>query len=136
MSKSCNNVISLREDPGVVEEKIKTMPTDPARIRRTDPGEPDKCPVWNLHRIYSDEGLKDWVMKGCTSASIGCLDCKGPLIDAVLKEQGPIRARAVEYEEDKETVRGIIADGCEAARNIAKETLEEVREAMGLEYRR
>ena len=135
MSKSYGNTISLRENPTVVEDKIKTMPTDPARVRRTDPGEPDKCPVWNLHQVYSDDDLKEWVMDGCTSAKIGCLDCKKPLIDAVLKEQGPIRERAVEYEQDTETVRGIIADGCEAARDVARETLEEVRDAMGLDYR-
>ncbi len=135
MSKSYGNTISLRENPSVVDEKIKTMPTDPARVRRTDPGEPDKCPVWNLHQVYSDEDLKNWVVDGCTSAKIGCLDCKKPLIDAILKEQQPIRERANEYMNDPETVRGIIADGCEAARDVARETLEEVRDAMGLIYR-
>ncbi len=135
MSKSYGNTISLRENPSVVEEKIKTMPTDPARVRRTDPGEPDKCPVWNLHQVYSDDDLKNWVVDGCTSARIGCLDCKKPLIDAILKEQQPIRERANEYMNDPETVRGIIADGCEAARDVARETLEEVRDAMGLIYR-
>lgn len=135
MSKSYGNTISLRENPSVVEDKIRTMPTDPARVRRTDPGEPDKCPVWNLHQVYSDDDLKNWVVDGCTTAKIGCIDCKKPLIDAVLKEQGPIRERANEYVNDPETVRGIIADGCEAARDVARETLEEVRDAMGLIYR-
>lgn len=135
MSKSYGNTISLRENPSVVEEKIKKMPTDPARVRRTDPGEPGKCPVWNLHQVYSDDDLKDWVVDGCTSAKIGCLDCKKPLIDAILKEQQPIRERANEYINDPETVRGIIADGCDAARDVARETLEEVRDAMGLIYR-
>jgi tryptophanyl-tRNA synthetase len=135
MSKSYGNTISLRENPNVVEEKIRTMPTDPARVRLTDPGEPGKCPVWNLHQVYSDDDLKEWVVDGCTEAKIGCLECKKPLIDAVLKEQGPIRERANEYMNDPETVRGIIADGCEAARDIARETLEEVRDAMGLIYR-
>ena len=135
MSKSYGNTISLRENPNVVEDKIRTMPTDPARVRLTDPGEPSKCPVWNLHEVYSDDDLKEWVVDGCTKAKIGCLDCKKPLIEAVLKEQGPIRERAEEYMNDPETVRGIIADGCDAARDVARETLEEVRDAMGLIYR-
>ena len=135
MSKSYGNTISLRENPSVVEDKLNTMPTDPARVRRTDPGEPDKCPVWSLHQVYSDDDLQKWVIEGCTSAKIGCLDCKKPLIEAVLKEQGPIRERANEYLNDPETVRGIIADGCEAARDVARETLEEVRDSMGLIYR-
>ena len=134
MSKSYGNTISLRENPSVVEDKIKTMPTDPARIRLTDPGSPEKCPVWNLHQVYSEDSLKKWVVEGCTNAKIGCLECKKPLIDAVLKEQKPIRERANEYLNDPETVRGIIAEGCDAARDIAKETLDDVREAMGLSY--
>ena len=134
MSKSYGNTISLRENPSVVEDKVKTMPTDPARIRLADPGNPEKCPVWNLHQVYSDDSLKKWVVEGCTNAKIGCLDCKKPLIDAVLKEQEPIRERANEYLNDPETVRGIIAEGCDAARDIAKETLDDVREAMGLSY--
>ena len=134
MSKSYGNTISLRENPSVVEDKLKTMPTDPARIRLTDRGDPEKCPVWNLHQVYSDDSLKKWVVEGCTNAKIGCLDCKKPLIDAVLKEQAPIRERANEYLNDPETVRGIIAEGCDAARDIARETLDDVREAMGLSY--
>jgi tryptophanyl-tRNA synthetase len=134
MSKSYGNTIALRENPSVVEDKIRTMPTDPARIRLTDPGDPEKCPVWNLHQVYSDDSLKKWVVDGCTNAKIGCLDCKKPLIDAVLKEQEPIRERANEYLNDPETVRGIIAEGCEVARGIARETLDDVREAMGLNY--
>lgn len=134
MSKSYNNTISLRESPASVEEKVKTMPTDPARIRRSDPGDPDKCPVWGLHQVYSDEEVKGWVRDGCTTAKIGCLECKQPLIDAILKEQAPIRERAREYQEDPDTVQGIITDGCEAARDMARDTLEEVREAMGLNY--
>ncbi len=134
MSKSYNNTISLRENPRSVEEKLSTMPTDPARVRRTDPGDPDKCPVWGLHEVYSDDEVKKWVQEGCRSAGIGCLDCKQPLIDAILKEQEPIRERAKEYQDDPETVRGIISEGCEAARDIARETLEEVRQVMGLDY--
>ncbi len=135
MSKSYGNTISLRENPASVEEKINTMPTDPARIRRDDPGDPAKCPVFALHEVYSDDGLRQWVIEGCTSARIGCLDCKRPLIDSVLKEQGPFRQRAEEYISEPETVRAIIHEGCEAARDIARETLDEVRQAMGLAYR-
>ena len=134
MSKSYGNTISLRESPVSVEEKIKTMQTDPNRVRREDPGDPGKCPVWNLHEVYSNDEVKDWVQTGCRSAGIGCLDCKGPLIDSILKEQSPIRERAREYQEDTETVRGIISEGCEAAREIARETIRDVRQAMGLEY--
>jgi tryptophanyl-tRNA synthetase len=135
MSKSYGNTIALRENPSNVEDKIKTMPTDPARVRRTDPGDPNKCPVWNLHAVYSDDDAKKWAEEGCRSASIGCLDCKKPIIDAVLKEQQPIRERAREYQEDPETVRGIINEGCEAARDVARETMEEVRQVMGISYR-
>jgi len=134
MSKSYGNTISLRENPTVVEDKIKTMPTDPARIRLTDSGDPEKCPVWNLHQVYSEDSLKKWVVEGCTNAKIGCLDCKKPLIDAILKEQEPIRERANEYLNDPETVRGIITEGSDAARDIARETLDDVREAIGLSY--
>jgi tryptophanyl-tRNA synthetase len=135
MSKSYDNTISLRESPASVEEKIKTMQTDTNRVRREDPGDPGRCPVWNLHEVYSNDEVKDWVQTGCRSAGIGCLDCKGPLIDSILKEQSPIRERAREYQEDTETVRGIISEGSEAARGIARETIREVRQAMGLEYR-
>lgn len=134
MSKSYGNTISLRESPASVEEKVRTMPTDPARIRRSDPGDPEKCPVWGLHQVYSDDEVKQWVQQGCTTAKIGCLECKRPVIDAILKEQTPIRERAKEYQEDRDTVKAIISDGCEAARDIARETMEEVREAMGLNY--
>lgn len=135
MSKSYGNTIGLRESPGSIESRIKTMPTDPARVRRTDPGDPDKCPVWPLHQVYSNDEVRDWVQTGCRSAGIGCLECKQPVLDAILKEQAPIRDRIKEYEADPETVRGILSDGCEAARDEARETLEEVRRAMGLAYR-
>jgi tryptophanyl-tRNA synthetase len=135
MSKSYGNEISLREDPDSVEKKIKTMTTDPARVRRTDPGDPDKCPVFKLHEVYSDEDTRAWVREGCTTAGIGCLDCKGPLIDAVLAEQQPMRERARQYEENPDVVKSIVAEGCEKARTIAKASLEDVRSAMGLNYR-
>jgi tryptophanyl-tRNA synthetase len=132
MSKSYNNTISLREDTKSVEKKIRTMPTDPARVRRTDPGNPEKCPVWQFHEIYSSEDTRTWVKDGCTSAGIGCIDCKQPVIDAVELELQPIRERANEYLEDDTTVQGIINEGCEEARDVARDTLDDVREAIGL----
>ncbi|MHB1099193.1 MAG: tryptophan--tRNA ligase [Burkholderiales bacterium] len=134
MSKSYGNTISLREDPVSVEKKIRTMPTDPARVRRTDPGDPEKCPVWQFHSVYSGEAICDWVKKGCQSAAIGCIECKQPVIEAVLKEQEPMRERAQHFLDDPVLVRNIIADGCEKARRLAQETMREVREAMGLDY--
>ena len=135
MSKSYANTISLREDPAQVEQKLRTMPTDPARVRRTDPGDPEKCPVWKLHQVYSSEDVRNWVQEGCRSADIGCLDCKGPIIDAVKAELAPIHERAKEYEKDLDLVRKIINEGCDKARDMARQTLSEVRQAMGLEYR-
>ena len=132
MSKSYGNVIGLRDSAEIVEQKLRTMPTDPARVRRQDPGDPNKCPVWKLHQIYSDEPVREWVQQGCTSAGIGCLDCKQPLIDAVLAEQAPIRERSLNYLSDPTHVRNIIDEGCEAARAVARETLDDVRRAMGI----
>jgi len=132
MSKSYNNTIALRDDPAKIEKSLRTMPTDPARVRRTDPGEPEKCPVWQFHQVYSDDSVRDWVQQGCRSAGIGCLDCKQPIIDAVLAELAPIQERAREYEAQPELLRNIINDGCEAAREVARETMDEVRRAMYL----
>ena len=135
MSKSYNNTIGLREEPESVEQKLKTMPTDPARVRRADPGNPSRCPVWKLHNVYSNDDVKSWAIKGCKSASIGCVDCKGPLIDSVLKEQQPVRERALEYLSNPESVQAVIDEGSERAREVARDTLEEVKNAMGLNYR-
>jgi len=135
MSKSYNNTIGLREAPDAVRQKIRTMPTDPARVRRTDPGEPARCPVWKYHQIYSSPEVQTWAQEGCRSAGIGCLDCKQPVIEAVLKEQAPIRERSEEFLADPDSVHAIIDEGCEAARKAARETLEEVRDAMNLSYR-
>ncbi|MEO8936805.1 MAG: tryptophan--tRNA ligase [Burkholderiaceae bacterium] len=135
MSKSYGNGIGMREDPAVVTKKIRTMPTDPARVRRDDPGDPEKCPVWALHKIYSDVDTREWVVKGCTTAGIGCLDCKQPLIDAILKEQEPIRERAQRYLDQPGLLRDIVDAGCDKARGVAQETMREVRQAMGLAYR-
>ena len=134
MSKSYNNTISLREDVDAVAKKIKTMPTDPARIRRTDPGDPAKCPVWQLHQVYSDQSTQEWAQLGCKTAAIGCIECKGPVIDGVLAELKPIQARAAQYAEDPSLVKNIVAEGCEKARKLARETMRDVRDAMGLNY--
>jgi tryptophanyl-tRNA synthetase len=134
MSKSADNAIMLRETPESVTQKIRRMQTDPARVRRSDPGNPEKCPVWNLHQVYSDSHTRDWVWQGCTTAGIGCLECKQPVIDAVNKELKPIRERAAQYEEDPMLVRNIIQDGCEKASDLANDTMRDVREAMGLNY--
>ena len=134
MSKSYGNAIALREDPESIAKKVRTMPTDPARVKRTDPGNPDKCPVWNMHAVYSEESTKDWVRKGCTSAGIGCIECKQPVIDAIQKELAPIRERAQTYIDDPTLVKSILADGADKARSLATETMREVRDAMGLTY--
>ena len=134
MSKSYGNAIGLREDPESVTKKIRTMPTDPARVKRTDPGEPERCPVWQFHLVYSDDKTKDWVQSGCRNAGIGCLECKQPIIDKVLAEQGPMRERAQRYLDDPTLVKNIIADGCDKAREFARETMRDVRDAMGLDY--
>lgn len=134
MSKSYANTIALRDDPDDITHKLRTMPTDPARVRRNDPGDPEKCPVWQFHRIYSDGRTQDWVQTGCRNAGIGCVQCKQPIIDNVLKELKPIQERAREYEEDLATVRSIVDDGNEAAREVARDTLDEVRKAMGIAY--
>jgi tryptophanyl-tRNA synthetase len=134
MSKSYGNTIALREDEESIKKKIRTMQTDPARVRRTDVGDPEKCPVWEFHKIYSGEDVRAWVQQGCRSAGIGCLECKQPVIEGVLKEQAPMRERARVYEEDPQLVKNIIADGCEKARKLAQETMRDVREAIGLDY--
>ena len=134
MSKSYGNTIRMREDKETVEKKVRTMPTDPARVRRTDPGDPDKCPVWQLHQVYSDADTKEWVQKGCRSAGIGCLECKQPVIEGILREQQPMLERAQKYIDDPSLLRAIIADGCDNARKVTQETMREVREAMGLSY--
>jgi len=134
MSKSYGNTIALRDDRDTVTKKVRTMPTDPARVRRNDPGNPDKCPVWQFHQVYSDNATRDWVVAGCKSAGIGCLECKQPVIDGILKEQEPMRERAQQYLDDPSLVRAIVADGCDQARKYAQETMRDVREEMGLSY--
>ncbi len=134
MSKSYNNTIRLREDPAVVEQKIRTMKTDPARVRRTDPGEPSRCPVFSLHEMYTDDGTRTWAAEGCRTAGIGCLQCKAPLIEAINAEQAIMRERARQFENDPDLVRSILLEGSEEARDAAKETLDEVRSAIGITH--
>ena len=133
MSKSYANTIAIREAPEEVIRLVRTMPTDPARVRRTDPGNPANCPLWQFHQVYSDQTTKDWAQRGCQSASIGCLDCKQPVIDAILREQQPMFERAQQYLDDPSLLRSIIADGSDKARKVAQETMRDVREAMGLD---
>lgn len=135
MSKSYGNTIALREEKESVVKKVRTMPTDPARVRRTDPGDPAKCPVWKLHEVYSDDSTRQWVQQGCTSAGIGCIECKQPVIDGILREQEPMRERAQQYLDDPSLVRAIVAEGCDKARALAQETMRDVRQAMGLNYK-
>lgn len=134
MSKSYGNAVLMRDEAPVVEKKIRGMVTDPARARRTDPGTPEKCPVWAFHKIYSDEATQDWVAKGCTTAGIGCLDCKQPVIDAVVRQQQPWKDRAEPYLANPKQVHWIVEMGTERARTVARQTMRDVREAMGLNY--
>lgn len=134
MSKSYGNAIAMREEPAAVKHKVQTMPTDPARVRRSDPGNPEKCPVWKFHQVYSDAATRDWVVKGCTTAGIGCLECKQPVIDAIIAEQKPWRERAAAYLTDPKKVHWIVEMGTERARTVAKQTMRDVRAAMGLNY--
>jgi tryptophanyl-tRNA synthetase len=134
MSKSYGNTIAMREEPALVRQKIERMPTDPARVRRTDRGNPERCPVWQFHQVYSDQATRDWAWQGCTTAGIGCLDCKAPVIDAVLKEQQPWRERAEQYLANPKQIHWIVEVGTERARTVAKKTMKDVRDAMGLSY--
>jgi tryptophanyl-tRNA synthetase len=134
MSKSYGNAVLMRDEPAEVARKIKGMTTDPARVRRTDPGNPEKCPVWDFHKIYSDEATRDWVVKGCTTAGIGCLECKQPVIDGIVEEQQPWRERAEQYLADPKRVHWIVEVGTERARTVARRTMKDVRDAMGLGY--
>ena len=134
MSKSYGNTIAMREEPAQVEVKIRRMPTDPQRARRTDPGDPTRCPVWQFHQVYSDAPTKEQVVRGCTSAAIGCLECKQPVIEAILREQQPWRERAADLVAHPQRVRAIVDEGTERARTVARDTMRDVREAMGLAY--
>ena len=134
MSKSYGNAVLMRDEPVEVSKKIRGMVTDPARARRTDPGDPEKCPVWQFHKLYSDEPTQQWARLGCNTAGIGCLECKQPVIDAVVREQQPWRERAESYLANPKQVHWIVEMGTERARTVARQTMKDVREAMGLNY--
>jgi len=134
MSKSYGNALLMREEPKVLTDKVRRRTTDPARVRRSDPGEPERCPVWSLHQIYTTQEVRDWAAHGCRSAGIGCLECKQPVIESMLREQEVWRGRAQPYLDDPSLLRSIVADGCDRARQAAQETMRDVREAMGLAY--
>lgn len=131
MSKSYGNTIRMREDKASVEKKVRTMPTDPARVRRTDAGDPARCPVWQLHQVYTDAPTREWVEKGCRSAGIGCIECKQPVIEGILREQQPMLERAQKYMDDPALLRAIVDHGCDQARQVARETMRDVRAVMG-----
>jgi tryptophanyl-tRNA synthetase len=134
MSKSYGNSIAMREEPAQVEAKVRRMPTDPQRVRLTDPGDPARCPVWQFHQVYSDAATREWVVQGCTTAGIGCLACKQPVIDAIVREQAPWRERAEPYLKDPRKVIQILDAGNDRARTVARQTMQDVRAAMGLDY--
>ncbi len=132
MSKSYNNTISLREAPEDVAKELKAMPTDPARVRRTDVGNPKNCPVWQLHEVYSDDAKKQWVTEGCTSAGIGCIDCKNAVAEGINTVLAPMRARAAALAAEPEKIDRILCEGAARARALADETMSRVRAVMGL----
>jgi len=118
----------------VVEQKVRRMQTDPKRVRRTDAGNPEDCPVWQFHLVYSGAPTREWVWQGCTTAGIGCLDCKQPVIEAIQREQQPWRERTEPYLRNPKQVHWIVDAGTERARTVARETMREVRDAIGLSY--
>jgi len=134
MSKSYNNAIAIREDKASIETKVRRMPTDPARVKRTDAGDPERCPVWQFHKVYSDASTQNWVTQGCKSAGIGCLECKQPVIDGILSAQQPMLQRAEPYLLNPRIVREIVDAGTQRARITAQATMRDVREAIGLNY--
>jgi tryptophanyl-tRNA synthetase len=130
MSKSYGNTIMLSDPEPVVRQKLKTMVTDPARVRRTDPGNPDVCPVGDLHKIFSDKATMAKVNEGCRSAGIGCIECKGWAADSLIKTLNPIQERRKKYEENPRLAWDILEAGSAKAREVANATMNEVREAM------
>jgi tryptophanyl-tRNA synthetase len=132
MSKSYGNTIMLTDPEPVVRQKLKTMVTDPARVRRTDPGNPDVCPVGDLHKIFSNKETNEKVNVGCRSAGIGCIECKGWAADSLVKILNPMQERRKKYEENPRLAWDILEAGSEHARKVAGATMSEVREAMGM----
>ena len=136
MSKSYGNAIYMKDEPETVRQKLRPMVTDPARKRRTDPGNPDVCPVFDLHRAFSPEATREWAAAGCRSAGIGCLDCKAKLAEHVLERLLGIHARRPELAKRPDTVWDVLVEGSRRAREVAEATLEEVRVAMKIGYPR
>jgi tryptophanyl-tRNA synthetase len=134
MSKSYNNAIYLKDAPEVVRQKLKPMVTDPRRVRRSDPGNPDDCPVFDLHKAFSPAPTREWAAEGCRTAGIGCLDCKGRLTDHLLERLAPIHARRAEFEARPDTVWDMLREGAARARGVAAATMDRVREAMSIKY--
>jgi tryptophanyl-tRNA synthetase len=132
MSKSYGNTIMLTDPEPVVRQKLKTMVTDPARVRRTDPGNPDVCPVGDLHKIFSDAATNEKVNVGCRSAGIGCIECKSWAADALVDILNPMQERRKKYEENPRLAWDILENGSEQARKKASATMDEVRDAMGM----
>jgi tryptophanyl-tRNA synthetase len=132
MSKSYGNTILLSDPEPEIRAKLKTMVTDPARIRRKDPGNPDKCPVGDLHKIFSSQETLAKVYDGCTTAGIGCIECKGWAADAIVEHLAPIHERRVQLEQNPALVSDILADGARRASARAEQTMQQVRAAMGL----
>ncbi|NDQ58208.1 MAG: tryptophan--tRNA ligase [Acidipila sp.] len=130
MSKSYGNAIMLSEDDESIRAKTKVMVTDPARKRRTDPGNPDICPVYDWHKLFSPPETLDWSAHGCRTAGIGCIECKAAMADNLIKWITPVRARRQQYEAHPEKVREILADGSKKARKVAQATMERVRQAV------
>jgi len=135
MSKSYGNTIEISEEWATTEKKVKTMPTDPARVKRTDPGNPEKCPVWDFHKVYSTEEERAWVKEGCTTAGIGCIECKTCMLKHLEEELQPIRDRRIELARNMDDVRDIVKAGNEKARHAASRTMEKVRKTLKMGYR-
>ncbi|MBN1334238.1 MAG: tryptophan--tRNA ligase [Synergistales bacterium] len=132
MSKSYGNAINISDSPDVLWEKLRTMMTDPAREKRTDPGDPEKCPVWDIHKVFnSDEDQKNELFEGCRTAGIGCVDCKKKLREHVEKAMIPIRERRAKYENDETLLQALIHEGARKAQVMAGQTMEEVVNAIG-----
>jgi tryptophanyl-tRNA synthetase len=134
MSKSYRNEIQLSENPKDIRRKILTMVTDPARVRRTDPGNPAVCPVFDHHQVFTDVAGRQWVTEGCSSAGIGCIDCKQLLLDGMLPVVEPLYEKRVKLEKEPDRVKQVLEEGSRRARTIAADTMDQVRQAMRLEY--
>jgi tryptophanyl-tRNA synthetase len=135
MSNAYGNIIPLRAEPDDVARSLRNMPTDPKRVRLSDPGNPDDCPVWQFHLVFTPENEQVAVSEKCRSAGWGCIECKQCVVDRIVTEQAPVRERAKHFEDNQDLVHSIVAEGTEKARDAARATLEEVRDAMGLAYR-